>query len=463
MTLASAAQAQPGDDLLRVLKPWIKRQLLGGEKPAAEAEPAESPEPETPTAAEPSAESAVDPATAATEATETPPTEATETPPAEAIPPAEATSEPAPEDAAAATPDAPAAEPDAGAGAAAAVEPDAADEPQDSPAGALATPAPPLLQEPIEPLAPPLRFAVLAGRSAAATMAAVGPVADDISAAIGRPVELLAVPSYAAMIDAQVERRIDGGFYSAAAFALAQSRCHCLEPIVAPRAFDGTLAYHAIIVARADAGIASAFDLQGKTVAVGAADSIGARRMQLAGLMASGIDPATAFAGVIEAESASQAVLMVRDRLADAAFAWSSLSGYAPAGYSRGTLTQMVTDGEIAMRDLVIVWRSAPVAHGPFAVLTTLGEDEKDRIGALFVGLDAARPASYDALNPFYSGGYAPVDADDYGGLETLTVQNVDALHLPKAVAEATPPGPPLSIPELLAVEPPAVEPLLRQ
>jgi hypothetical protein len=123
----------------------------------------------------------------------------------------------------------------------------------------------------------------------------------------------------------------------------------------------------------------------------------------------------------------------------------------------------MVTDGEIAMRDFVIVWRSAPVAHGPFAVLTTLGEDEKDRIGALFVGLDATRPAAYDALNPFYSGGYAPVDADDYSGLGTLTAQNVDALHLPKAVAEAAPPKPPVAIPEPLAAEPPATEPLSGQ
>ena len=92
------------------------------------------------------------------------------------------------------------------------------------------------------------------------------------------------------------------------------------------------------------------------------------------------------------------------------------------------------------MEDFVIVWRSSPVAHGPFAVLKTLSDEEKDKIGAFFVALEATRPAAYDTLNPFYAGGYAPVDAADFSGLETLTAQNVDALRLPKPLAEISAP-----------------------
>jgi phosphate/phosphite/phosphonate ABC transporter binding protein len=290
--------------------------------------------------------------------------------------------------------------------------------------------------EPVEQGPPPLRFAVLAGSSAAATIATVGPIADEIGAIVDRPVELLAMVSYAAMIDAQAELRLDGGFYSASAFALADMRCHCLEPIVAPRASDGTLAYHAVIVAKADSDIESAFDLEGKTVAMGGADSIGARRMQLAGLMASGMDPASFFGGVLEVGSANDAVRLMRDGIVDAAFAWSSLSGDARNGYSRGTLAQLVANGELAMDDVVVVWRSPPITHGPFAVLKTLSEEEKDKIGAFFVTLEATQPAAYEALNPFYGGGYAPVDLEDYGGLQTLTAQNLDALRLPRAEAE---------------------------
>ena len=38
-------------------------------------------------------------------------------------------------------------------------------------------------------------------------------------------------------------------------------------------------------------------------------------------------------------------------------------------------------------------------------------------------------------LDPFYGGGYAAVDPQDYSGLETLLAQNVDALRLPAAPA----------------------------
>ena len=157
---------------------------------------------------------------------------------------------------------------------------------------------PPNLATQAKPSAVPLRFAVLAGRGVSDTMRALGPMADELGRTLGRPVEILPMSSYAAMIDAQTERRVDGGFYSAASFAEAQARCDCLEPLVAPKAADATLAFHALIVSRSGSGIDSLDDLQGKVVALGAADSIGARRMQLAGLLEAGIDPATFFDAV---------------------------------------------------------------------------------------------------------------------------------------------------------------------
>ena len=81
-------------------------------------------------------------------------------------------------------------------------------------------------------------------------MAKIGPIGEELQQILGRPVSILPFPSYDTMIEAQVQRRIDGGFFSAAAFAAADIACTCVEPLVAPKALDGTLAYHAIIVAR---------------------------------------------------------------------------------------------------------------------------------------------------------------------------------------------------------------------
>ncbi len=411
LALAPSAHAQAGDDLLRAIRPWIKQQLLGGDQAQPDPAVTEETDPQT---ADPSA-TASEPAAGAAEAA------------AEAEP---ESTEPGSQSATAEEGVSPAAEVEGAESGAPALEATELD--------ALVSEALRESEETAEPqkeALAPLRFGVLAGRSAAVTMATVAPLAEDIGTEIDRPVEFVPMVSYSAMIDAQVERRIDGGFYASSAYVLAEARCFCLEPIVAPRASDGTVAYHAVIVARPGSGIEQASDLAGRTVAVGAADSLGARRLQLAGLMVAGLDPETALGGVYEVDSAVEAVRLVRDRVADAAFAWSSLSGDLASGYSRGTLSQMVSNGELTMDDLVIVWRSPPLTHGPLAVLKNLSDTEKDKISALLLALEANRPAAYDVLNPFYAGGYAPVDAGDFSGLETLIAQNVDALRLPIAAA----------------------------
>jgi phosphonate transport system substrate-binding protein len=390
---------------MRLLEPWLKEQLFG--KQAPEAEPDDD------------AGGPGDVETGSTEPGETETGEPSEGEVA-SVPASDAATEAAPEsetDAAPRDPEAP-----SGVGTAAT---DAFQAPE------------PLPEAPVDPGPPPLRFAVIAGYSAAETIATVGPVVDEIGSLLDRPVELLPMTSYTAMIDAQVERRIDGGFYTASAFVLAESRCRCLEPIVAPRAFDGTLAYHAVIVARTGSDIASILDLEGKTIAVGADDSVGARRVQLAGLMSAGIDPASFFRGVVEMRSANEGVRLLMERAVDAAFAWSSLTGDVESGYTRGTLAQLVTEGEVAMHDLAIVWRSPPITHGPFAVLGSMSEEDKDKIGSFLLTLEGTHPIAYDVLNPFYGGGYAPVDLEDYAGLERLATQDVEALSLPtRAAAE---------------------------
>jgi len=152
---------------------------------------------------------------------------------------------------------------------------------------------------------------------------------------------------------------------------------------------------------------------------------------------------------VIEVESAEVAVSLVAAGAADVAFAWSSLSGNAGSGYSRGTLTGLVAAGGVSMDRLSIVWRSALIGHAPFAVARTLAEEDKGVIERYLVELAVANPTAYDALDMFYGGGFAPVDPQSYGGLESLLAQNLDAVDLPvgpvsTGTTTVSPPGPPI-------------------
>jgi phosphonate transport system substrate-binding protein len=403
-----------GGGALRFLKPWIEKQLFGRETSGPAAAPA---------------------APAITPAAPPPPS-------VEAASPDQALPARGAPDPSVLGDDTPPLTPEAGAGLRGTVAPpgdgdnlDAIG--SDSP-GPSAAPDETLIEPeiatpgvPVEVKPEGLRFAVLAGRSISATMATIGPVADELQTVLGRPVEILPLASYDAMVDAQSQRRIDGGFYSAAAFAAADTACVCLDPLVAPKAADGTLAYHAVIVARAGAGVESIADLAGKTVAIGAADSLGTRRLQLAGLLSDGLDPSTAFGAVLHVDSAEAAVGLVAAGAADAAFAWSSMTGDAESGYSRGTLTGLFAAGRIAMNSLIVIWSSPPVTHGPFAVLRTLPEADKQKIESYLLALSAGNPDAYDMLDPLYGGGYASVDPQDYSGLKALLARDVDALRLP--------------------------------
>ena len=426
MAWTAPAAAQDSDDPLRFLRPSVEGEAPPEAPPAAETfEPAASvpvlelpPEifVDPPGTALPPDDPLAQPLAAEPAFTDG---EATE-PPQE---PAADTQEPVP---VAVPAEVPASEPPTSAAASPA-------EPDPEPAAGAAEPAP-LESAAVPDLDRPLRLAVLAGRDVMATMAATEPLAAGLRQVLGRPVEILPMSSFGAMIDAQATQRIDGGFYSAAAYAAAEAACGCLEPLVAPAAADGTAAYHSIVVARADSGIKAPGDLAGKVVALGAADSIGSRRMPLAGLMAEGIDPQL-FRGIREVASAEEAVRLVAAGAADAALAWSSLAGDAADGYSRGTLADLVRRGEISMADLAVIWRSPPVAHGPFAVLKGLPEADKRGIETYLLGLDATAPAAYDKLDPYYGGGFVAVEPGDYGGLAVLTAQKVDALRLPAAPA----------------------------
>jgi phosphonate transport system substrate-binding protein len=274
----------------------------------------------------------------------------------------------------------------------------------------------------------PLRLAVLAGRDPSALLRTLAPISERLGAELGRPVEFLPVATWGAMIDAQVERRIDGGFYSAAAYAVAEEECRCLEPLVAPASADGATAYRAVIVARLGSGIRSPADLAGRVVATGAPDSIGARRMQLAGLMAEGVDPG-AFR-LRTAWSAEAAVRLVLEGSVDAAFAWGSL-GRGAGEPPRGTLAELASRGESVATDLEVIWRSAPIGHGPFAVLRTLSDAEKSALEDYLLDLDAMEPHAYDRLNPLYEGGYVAVEQEDYAGLGALATQDIEALRPP--------------------------------
>ncbi len=268
------------------------------------------------------------------------------------------------------------------------------------------------------------RIGIVPRGEADAFLRALKPLRAGIAETLRRPAEILAFADFTALVDAQMSRRIDLGFYSASAFALADRLCSCLDPLVAPAAADGAMAFYGIIVARRQSGIASLDDLQGREIAAGPADSVGSRRIQMAELAAVGIDVATHFSAVKAVRSAVDGIGMVRDGQVDAAFAWSSLTGAAATGYSRGPLADLVRRGQLSMDDVAIIWRSTPIAHAPVAVARSLPGDVRQALVGYFTRLADDEPETYDLIERDYGGGYRAVGRQDYAGALLLARRN---------------------------------------
>ncbi len=291
----------------------------------------------------------------------------------------------------------------------------------------------------------PFRIGIIPRGDSARFLKYLEPVQRGLADVLGKPVEILPMATFSAMIDAHTLRRIDLGFYSSSAFATANRLCRCLEPLVVPLAVDGTSSYYALVVTRQGSGLRELADLEGKRIATSSFDSVAGYRVQMASMIRAGIDVGTFFGEVNSVGSSVEALRHVRDGLADAAFIWSSMSGEQSAGYTRGPLAYLVRSREIEMSEISIVWQSKPIAHAPVAVSKSLPAQERETVRTFLLAMPESDTATYDFLDVYYGGGYKAAEIADFRGVSILA--DVDLRSLDKAASPIAPrsSGAPLS------------------
>lgn len=278
---------------------------------------------------------------------------------------------------------------------------------------------------------PGLKIGVVGGDRPGPTAARLEPFRRYLGQEIGSSVELLTFKDGLTLVDAVATGKVNYAIFSASAYATASRICGCVEPVVAPRSSDGTVSYRAVLVARASSGFASVKDLKGKVLAAADMRSVAGRLVPFRGLAEAGTDPATHFARVETVNGPEAAMRLLLAGKADAALAWSTFEGEASAGYSRGTLKDLVDKRILAMADIQILWRSAAIPHGPHAVRSELPSDVKVRLRDALVHLREDDPVAYEAVEPEFGGGFTSIT---HGAYEPLLM-----LVGPKAKAGAEP------------------------
>ncbi len=267
-----------------------------------------------------------------------------------------------------------------------------------------------------------LRVGFLSTSGAAYDMLRLEPFRAYLQSWLSLPVELVPATSYAALIDAQATDRVQYAIHSATSFATANARCHCIEPLALPAAYDGARGFYSVLLARADGPIRALADAKGTRLALSAEDSIAGRLVPLKYLQREGIEPDTDFSAIVTKDDPEAAVGALLSGDADVAAAWSSLTGDPSAGYDFGVLTAMVAEGTLVMDGVRVVWQSPLIPFGPHALRNDVPSDIKDQIAAALTAMAANAPNALDAVDrsSVGGGGFVPVEAREYAVIDAL-------------------------------------------
>lgn len=257
------------------------------------------------------------------------------------------------------------------------------------------------------------RIGIVARPGAGNAVPGLAQLTDAYSAALGMPVRVFVARDYAALIQAQIDRRVDYAVYSATAYALASARCGCVEPLAAPTDADGAVGIRSILVTR-DARMTKPADMATRRIALGAPGSVTATLMPLADLAAAGVADVEDRPLLSHAASASAAEAMLADGTADAMFGWERArkAGTAEAPFG-GTVARLAAAG-VPASALRVIWRSDLLRYGPHAVRSDLDKEAKRRLVDFLTRLKARAPDVYGLLEHDHTGGFVAVTAADY-------------------------------------------------
>ncbi len=269
-----------------------------------------------------------------------------------------------------------------------------------------------------------IRLGIITGNQTQLAIRRIEPFRRALAEELQIKVEIFTAPDYETLIEAQIGGLVNYAHYSAAAFATAWLRCKCLEPVAVARMADGVMAFRSILLARQDVA-SSLDDLHGKLIGVPGKGSLTGYLLPMGELHGRGIDLVDSPSGENQAKlvitgSAENNLRQFLSGQVDAMFGWSTMSGMILSGYSAGTLTLLVKEHGQSTADYRVLWKSSPIPFGPHAVSKQLPEPAKVAIREFLVELYNNRPAAYDAVEHFNSGGFSEIGHAPYQSLIDL-------------------------------------------
>lgn len=235
--------------------------------------------------------------------------------------------------------------------------------------------------------------------------------------ALGVPVRLFTPADYNGVIQGMLGGTIDLAWLGASAYAAIHiADPEAASPVLVKTNHDGSYNYFSIGFARADSGITSLADMQGRTFAFADPNSTSGYLVPLVEIPQQGysMNEGEYFGRVVFSGGHEQSIIGVANGDYDAAVAWGDGLGDWADGYNSGAFRRASDSGLVDMNDLVEIWRSNPIPEGPITLRNALPQDVKDTITELLANLHETDPACAYGVAAGETAGFQPIGHDAY-------------------------------------------------
>lgn len=263
------------------------------------------------------------------------------------------------------------------------------------------------------------RIGILGGENAQDRLNSYQCLADYTAEELGVEVKLFAPADYNGVIQGLLGGTIDMAWLGASGYAATFLQDpEAVTPVLVKVNMDGSIGYHSIGFARADSGITSLDDMEGKVFGFGDPNSTSGYLIPSIEIPQhkDGItmEPGDYFSDVVFTGGHEQTIVAVNNGDIDAGVTWADGQGAWEDGYNSGALRKAVDAGLVDMNDLVEIWKSNVIPEGPIVLRRALPEDVKEKMTALMAGLyDRDQDCTY-GVAAGETLGFQPVAHDTY-------------------------------------------------
>lgn len=238
-----------------------------------------------------------------------------------------------------------------------------------------------------------------------------------VEAAYGVPAKMFTFKDYAGTMESMLGGNLDYTWFGSSGYAgLYLQDPEAVVPVLTRMQPSGDTGYYSVMVTRADSGIESLDDMEGKNLGFADPNSTSGYLIPSIELIEPpySLDLDEYFASTGFMGGHENGVLAVLNGDIDAAVTWVSGVGEWDEGYSSGNLRKMVDKGILNMDDLKQIWSSKLIPNGPIVMPKRLPQEARDVMVGMMAWMHENDPECSENVANGLVKAWIPVDHSFY-------------------------------------------------